>query len=247
MPNLNYGKIIKRIQEWLTEYLEKSAAKGFAIGLSGGLDSSVTAVLCRRVTKNTLALLLPCNSNPQDSEDAILIAEKFDIQTKIYDLTPAYTTLLEILAASANHEEIHRLASANIKPRLRMIALYYVANTLGYLVVGSGNLTELTLGYFTKYGDGGVDILPLGGLLKRDIRKISQILGIPKKIINKPPSAGLWPGQTDEEELGASYEVLDRVVADEDVSDVDEVLVKTLRRMEVLKRHKRLPPPICNL
>ncbi|MFX0067605.1 MAG: NAD(+) synthase [Candidatus Hodarchaeota archaeon] len=247
MPNLDYEKIIKRIQEWLREYLEKSAAKGFVIGLSGGLDSSVAAVLCRRVTENTLALLLPCDSSPQDSEDAIFVAEKFDIQTRIYDLTPAYTSLLRILTKSAKHNEIHKLASANIKPRLRMIALYYVAGTLGYLVVGSGNLTELTLGYFTKYGDGGVDILPLGSLLKRDIRKISEILGIPKKILNKLPSAGLWPGQTDEEELGASYEVLDRVVANEDVSDVDEGLAKRLRRMEVSKRHKRLPPPICNL
>ncbi|MCP8310589.1 MAG: NAD(+) synthase [Candidatus Methylarchaceae archaeon HK01M] len=247
MPDPDHEKMIKCIQEWLRGYLEKSGAQGFVIGLSGGLDSSTTAVLCRRVTKNTLALLLPCDSSPQDSEDARIIAKEFDIQTKTYDLTPAYTTLLRIFGTSSNHKTIHNSAFSNIKPRLRMIVLYYVANTLNYLVVGTSNLTELALGYFTKYGDGGVDILPLGGLLKRDVRKIAEILEIPKKIICKPPSAGLWPGQTDEKELGASYEILDRVIANEDISDVDEGLVKRLNRMKMSNKHKRLPPPVCNL
>lgn len=170
---------------------------------------------------------MPCDSSPQDSEDARIVAEEFGIQTRKYDLAAAHTTLLRIPGTSTNHKAIHKIASANIKPRLRMIVLYYVANTLDYLVVGASNLTELALGYFAKYGDGGVDILALGSLLKRDVRKIAEILGIPKRIIYKPPSAGLWPGQTDEKELGASYEILDRVVANEDVSDVGKGLIES--------------------
>ena len=247
MPNMDYKKAIASIQRWLREYLHSSGSKGFVLGLSGGLDSSVAGVLCRKASNNTMGLLLPCESNPQDMEDANLVAKKFDIKTGVYDLTSIYDEFLRILEISETDRKARRIAVANIKPRLRMIAQYYVANTLNYLVVGTNNRTELMFGYFTKYGDGGADILPLGNLLKRDVRRIAEILNIPRKIVEKKPSAGLWSGQTDEEELGASYDVLDRIVANEDVSDLNSELINKLRERIKIKTHKVLPPPICRL
>lgn len=245
MPNMDYKSVIASIQRRLREYLKVSGLKGFVLGLSGGLDSSVAAVLCRKASNSTVGLFLPCESNPQDMEDANLVAKKFDIKTKVYDLTSIHDVFLRTLEISKTDKEARRIAVANIKPRLRMVALYCVANILGYLVVGTSNRTELMLGYFTKYGDGGADILPLGDLLKRDVREIAQILNIPKRIIEKKPSAGLWSGQTDEGELGASYDILDRVVANEDVSDVNSKLINRLRKRMTIKKHKSLPPSIC--
>ena len=140
-----------------------------------------------------------------------LVAEQFSIPTKTVVLDAAYDTLLKVLPDDRVAPEVSRLAKANIKARLRMLTLYYFANRLKYMVVGSGNRDELSLGYFTKYGDGGVDIQPLGNLLKGQVRELARFLGIPQPIINKPPSAGLWEGQTDEGELGLSYDELDLI------------------------------------
>ncbi len=247
MSNIDCKVVITRIQQWLDEYLRNSGARGFVVGLSGGLDSSVTVVLCHRVTKNTVGLLLPCSLDSDDMEDARLIGEKFDIRLITYDLKPAYTAFLRIFGRMKKQGASLDLALANIKPRLRMIALYYVANKFNYLVVGTSNRVELMLGYFTKYGDGGSDILPLGDLLKRDVRRIAETLDVPRKIIGKAPSAGLWPGQTDEGDLGASYDILDRVVGNEEVTDVDARLVNRLRELTVIGKHKRLSPPVCKI
>lgn len=247
MSSIDYEAAITRIQQWLDEYLRNSGASGFVVGLSGGLDSSVTVVLCRRVSKNTVGLLLPCNLDSEDVEDARLVAKKFDIRLITYDLKPAYTAFLRIFGRMKNQGAPLDLALANIKPRLRMIALYYAANKFNYIVVGTSNRVELMLGYFTKYGDGGSDLLPLGDLLKRDVRRIAEILDVPRRIIRKPPSAGLWPGQTDEGDLGASYDILDRVVANEEVANVDARLVNRLRELMVTGKHKRLSPPVCRI
>ena len=241
----DYKEIERKIVEWLKAYLEQSRRGGFVVGLSGGVDSSVTAVLCRRVTPATLGLLLPCGDTPPDAlADAQLVASKFDIETAIYDLTPVYQTLLRTLGAQ---DDPRNLAVANLKPRLRMITLYYEANRLQRLVAGTGNRTELTLGYFTKYGDAGVDILPLGSLLKREVRGLARHLGIPDRIIEKPPTAGLWPGQTDEGELGATYDQLDDLVAGATPKGLSPSQVERLRRLINESSHKRQTPPICPL
>jgi NAD+ synthase len=141
----------------------------------------------------------------------------------------------------------HRLATANMKPRLRMIALYYLAQAHNYLVLGSGNKTELMVGYATKYGDGGVDLLPLGDLYKTEVWKLARELGVPDEIVERSPSAGLWPGQTDEGELGITYRELDRVlmaIAAGETAQVPPVTLDKVRRLIANSAHKRAMPPI---
>jgi NAD+ synthase len=215
------------------------------VGLSGGLDSSVAAVLCRRAFPEAmLAITMPCHSNQEDLEHAQLLADQFSIPTRTVTLDSTYDTLLKVLPDDRVAVEVSRLAQANLKARLRMLTLYYFANQLNYLVVGSGNRDELVLGYFTKYGDGGVDIQPLGNLLKGQVRELARSLGIPRPIIDKPPSAGLWEGQTDEGELGLSYDQIDRYLASGEAS---AAVKKRLESMIAASRHKRQAPPVADL
>ena len=202
--------LVQKLCDWMKDKVTKAKAEGVVLGLSGGIDSAVVAALSIRVfPQNTLAIIMPCYSLDTDIDDALDFINKFSISYKIIDLSKVYNSLIQLLN-DEEREESFRLAEANIKPRLRMITSYYFANKLNYLVMGAGNKSELTIGYFTKYGDGGVDILPLGNLLKSQIKELAEYLNIPKKIINKPPSAGLWEGQTDEEEIGISYDQLDK-------------------------------------
>jgi len=149
--------------------------------------------------------------------------------------------LLKVLPDDTADPTARRLAEANLKVRLRMLTLYYFANQLNYIVVGSGNRSELAVGYFTKYGDGGVDILPLGNLVKAQVKELASFLGIPQEIIDKPPSAGLWEGQTDEGELGFSYDELDRYLATGEASDK---VKNKIDSMMTAGEHKRLPPSL---
>jgi len=187
---------------------------------------------------------MPCYSSPEDSEHAQEVAGKFSIPTKVVVLDSVLGALLGALPGSGIEPEGSRRVKANLKVRLRMLTLYYFANRLEYMVVGSSNWSELAVGYFTKYGDGGADILPLGNLVKGQVRELARFLGIPQPIIDKPPSAGLWEGQTDEGELGFSYEELDRyLVTGQAVSELRD---KIESRMAA-SAHKRLPPPVASL
>ncbi|MFX1318239.1 MAG: NAD(+) synthase [Promethearchaeota archaeon] len=240
----NFAKIEKRILKWLQEHLEQSGCTGFVVAISGGVDSSVTAVLCRRVSDATLGLILPCGHTPEDAApDAQAIAEQFNIDHETYDLTATYNSLL--LALGLSTETPTTIPLANIKARLRMVALYYEANQRNRLVVGTGNRTELALGFFTKYGDGAVDLLPLGALLKREVQGLGAHLGLPEKILTKIPTPGLWPGQTDEGELGASYERLDDLVAGKTPKGLTEVQITHFKKRITDNEHKRNLPPIC--
>ena len=233
-------ELAEEISGWIKEQIEGAGAKGAVVGLSGGLDSSVTAVLCKRVT-DVLGLIMPIHSDPLDEEFASLLASKFDIEVRRVDLSPVYDALARVLPDPAG------LPAANLKPRLRMATLYYFANKENRLVVGAGNKSEIMMGYFTKYGDGGVDILPLGGLLKGQVRELARELGIPPRIIAKPPSAGLWAGQTDEQELGITYDDLDRILTAFESGgtvDLDPQLVDRVKRHMAETKHKRVPIPI---
>jgi len=215
------------------------------VGMSGGIDSSVLAVLCQRAfPQNMLGVLLPCYSNQEDEEHAQIVANKFSIPTKIVVLDTVFDTLVKALPSDRVESTGSRLAKANLKVRLRMLTLYYLANQLKYMVAGSSNRSELSIGYFTKYGDGGVDIMPLGNRVKGQVRELASFLGIPQQIIDKPPSAGLWEGQTDEGELGLSYEELDRYLV---TGEASNELRKKIESMITASNHKRLPPPIANL
>ncbi len=234
--------VIEHVTGWIRHQMKLAGAGGAVLGLSGGLDSSVLGVLCKRALGPSVrGLMLPCHSDPVDEVHARLVAERFDISTETIDLGPAFDLLASILPPG------DKLAVANLKARLRMMVLYYYANQLGYLVMGSGNKSELMVGYFTKYGDGAVDLLPLGGLLKTQVRVLASELGIPREILDKPPSAGLWKGQTDEGEMGITYEELDMaLVALQGVRQEDtpgDDVLEQVRRMVANTQHKRLPIP----
>ena len=200
-------KLSDSISGWIKERLVPAGAEGVVVGMSGGIDSAVVAVLAKKALgENVLGLILPCGGSIEDEKDALLVAEQFSIKTYRIDLEKTYEELLEKL------HEGNRIAMANLKPRFRMVTLYYYANMLNYLVAGTGNKSELIMGYFTKYGDGGADILPLGDLLKSQVRALAAELCMPEKIINRIPSAGLWEGQTDEGEMGITYDELDRII-----------------------------------
>ncbi len=230
---------------WIRERVTEAGAKGAVMGLSGGMDSSVAAVLCQRTfPETTLGIIMPCHSPKEDIEHAEALAQRFSIPTKTVVLDGTYDTLLKALPDEKASADSRRLAQANLKARMRMLTLYYFANQLNYLVVGSGNRVERAIGYSTKYGDGGVDIQPLGGLLKSQVKELAQSLGIPRPIIDKPPSAGLWEGQTDEGELGLSYDELDRYLASGEAS---EGVKKRLRALITAAEHKRQPPPVADI
>lgn len=209
--------------------------------MSGGIDSAVIAVLCQRAfPQNILAINLPCYSNPEDQEHARLVAEKFTIPYKVIVLDSIYDNFFKFLPQDKVDSGLDRLAQSNLKVRLRMVTLYYYANRLKYMVVGSSNRSELTVGYFTKWGDGGVDIMPIGNLLKKQVIALAQYLGIPKEIIDKPPSAGLWQGQTDEGEMGLTYQALDAYLTN---GRVDTKIKAKIEAMMASAQHKRTLPP----
>lgn len=236
----------KKIVNWIKEQVKQAGAEGIVMGLSGGVDSSVVACLAKEAVGKSriLALILPCHSQREDLGDARLVEKEFGIKTKTVDLSNIYDSLIRILP------EANAIAKANLKPRLRMLTLYYFANKLNYLVCGTGNKSEFLLGYFTKHGDGATDILPIGDLLKKQVRKLAKELGIPKHIIIKPPTAGLWSGQTDEGEIGMSYVELDDIL--ERMEDKHRQILskeKVNKIKEMIKRsaHKRQGPKICNI
>ncbi|MFC2037808.1 NAD(+) synthase, partial [Chloroflexota bacterium] len=170
-----------------------------------------------------------------------LAAETFGLRTVTVDLAPAYDALLAALPAA-----IGTMAKANVKPRLRMTTLYALAQTHSYLVAGTGNRSELEIGYFTKYGDGGVDVEPLGRLYKWQVRQLAQELGVPQAVIDRPPSAGLWSDQTDEDEMGITYDDLDAILAaiqSGQGEEMDSTLLAKVQRMRSASAHKRATPP----
>jgi NAD+ synthase len=234
-------KLTDRISGWIKKKVKEAGSKGVVLGLSGGIDSAVVAVLCKRAfPDNTLCINLPCYSNPEDQEHAKLVADKFALQYKVIVLDSLYDGLLKLLSADTVNPALNRLSKSNLKVRLRMVTLYYHANRLNYLVVGSSNRSELAVGYFTKWGDGGVDMMPIGNLVKQEVIELAKYLGIPKPIIDKPPSAGLWPGQTDESEMGFTYDALDRYLL---TGKAGAKVKKTIELLHTRSEHKRKLPP----
>jgi len=187
---------------------------------------------------------MPCHSIGEDKTHAEEMADKFGISTTEVKLNGVFDAFLQVLPDYRKDTALGKLARSNLKPRLRMLTLYYIANQLQYIVAGSGNRSELAIGYFTKYGDGGVDILPLGNLVKGEVKELARHLGIPRSIIDKPPSAGLWEGQTDEGEMGISYEALDRYILE---GDAPGELKSRIEVMITTSAHKRTMPSIAEL
>jgi NAD+ synthase len=232
------------------------------LGLSGGIDSAVVCALSTMAAgpSRVIAAIMPIHSRAEDIGDAELVASAFEIVPRVIDLVPAHDALIATMPGddAAGLEDANvdptgqatrrQLALANVKPRLRMTSLYYLANRYNGLVVGTGNKTELAIGYFTKYGDGGVDVLPLGDLDKTAVRGLARALGVPDAVISKAPSAGLWEGQTDEAEIGVAYDELDRTLAsltgEERKDPVPPATMKRVSALIAASEHKRHTIPM---
>lgn len=230
--------------EWMRTRVGEAGARGVVFGLSGGVDSAVVGALARRAFGDQLlAIIMPCQSALQDILDARAVAEALSLPAIMVELDDAYSLLVGQYEAFQRVEDpaLARQVRGNIKPRLRMITLYYFAQARGYLVAGTGNRSELEVGYFTKHGDGGVDLLPIGGLVKWQVRELAAYLGVPRSIIDKPPTAGLYAGQTDEEEMGVTYRDLDAYLEGKAVGPEVAARIEAMRRASA---HKRALPPI---
>jgi len=236
-------ELAEHLTDWIRAEVTAGGGCGAVFGLSGGIDSAVVAALAKQAfPHHTLGVVMPCHSDPRDAEDGALVAHHYGVPSATVDLGPVYDLLLQQLAGSSSDLPESRLATANLKPRLRMTTLYAFANQLGYRVLGTGNRSELAVGYFTKYGDGGADLLPLGSLVKSEVRDLARSLDVPARIITKPPSAGLWADQTDEAEMGLTYEELDAYL----LTGVASPAVKArVDAMNAASEHKRALPRIA--
>jgi len=242
-------RVAENLADWVKSEAAEAGADGIVFGLSGGLDSAVVAALVKRAFPEThLALILPIHTSATDLEDAQRVVDAYELNAQVIELDAVYEGLGRLLGADPIGEERPNLALANLKARLRMLALYYQANSLRYLVAGTGNRSELSIGYFTKFGDGGVDLMPLGHLVKAEVRELAGHLQVPQEVIEKPPSADTWRGHTDEVELGFTYEQLEQYVLGSLEDEAVHDRIRTLRRNSAHKlRTPKLPPPISAL
>ncbi len=225
---------------WIRELVESSGAKGIVFGNSGGKDSALVGILCKAACENTLGVIMPCASRRNygmDAADGRALAEQFGIESRTVDLTAVREQELEALKGVT---EVTDLAVSNIAPRLRMTTLYTIAQSENRLVAGTGNRSEGYMGYFTKWGDGAHDFNPIADLTATEVFAFLAYLGAPRSIIDKAPSAGLFDGQTDEEEMGVSYRAIDTFLTEGTGEEKD---LAVIRRYHERSEHKRRPIP----
>ena len=229
------GEFDRRV-EFIKNILNKSGADGIVYGNSGGKDSALVGILCKAACDNTIGIIMPCASKRnynQDTEDGLTVAKQYHIETRTVDLTPVRESAVQQISAAA---DLNSAALTNMAPRLRMFTLYAVAASENRLVAGTGNRSEAYVGYFTKWGDGAYDFNPVSDLTVTEIYEFLRWLNAPACIMEKAPSAGLFDGQTDEQEMGITYEELDAYLFGEKVSDTAK---QTIQRMHDKSEHKR--------
>ncbi len=227
------------IEDFLKDKLVETHMSGYVLGVSGGIDSALVAVLAKRAVKEKLfCLILPCESHASDQKDAVELLEKFDIPYEIIDLTATYQRMVKDMESQVG--PLSELAKNNTKVRLRMVTLYAVGQTRNSLVLGTDNMDESYTGYYTKYGDGAVDLLPIVELTKGEVFKASEMLGVTEAILKRKPSAGLFINQTDEDELGVTYEELDNFLLGKEISPASK---KRIEHLHAVSAHKREPIP----
>jgi NAD+ synthase len=249
MTSINI-KIDKTV-EWLRYKVKESNTNGLIVGVSGGIDSAVVAYLIKKAfPKNSMGVIMSINSNSQDRLDALKVIKGCEIEYLDLDLTDEQVRIYDKVIGELKNKGLHndkndRMSDANLRARIRMSTVYTVANNMGYLVVGTDNAAEIHTGYFTKYGDGGVDLVPLANLTKREVYEWAKKLGVHEDILNKAPSAGLWEGQTDENEMGTTYDMIDAIVEGkvDEVPEKDQKIIARLHRISEHKRHTAAAPP----
>lgn len=242
------------IKDSIKEIIAESGSKGVVLGLSGGIDSSLLLKLASDSGADVYALILPEEgvSGMDDVRDAMELAKDLGVKYSVIKINPILESIEKNFCWDEFSGRNKQIPWGNVKARTRMILNYLVANLDKRIVLGTGNKTEILLGYNTKYGDGGVDIEPLGDLYKTQVKQLAEYLKIPRRIIDKEPSAGLWKGQTDRGELGASYEEIDEILyyLDKQIplkETMDMKLVEKISEMIVKNKHKRLTPGITGL
>lgn len=224
--------------KWIRSLLEESGCRGIVFGNSGGKDSALVGILCKAACDDTLGLIMPCASRRNYGEDAdhgIVLAESFGIEARTVDLSDTHAALKAAVGAAA---ELNAQALTNLAPRLRMASLYAVAAAENRLVAGTGNRSEIFMGYFTKWGDGACDLNPISDLCAGEVFEFLEYLNAPRCIIDKAPSAGLFDGQTDEADMGVSYAAIDRYMAGGEVTERERDIIERYHRVS---RHKRSP------
>lgn len=234
----DYKKEFENRVAFVKELLAESGAKGIVYGNSGGKDSALVGIICKAACDNTVGIIMPCSSRRNyelDAKDGETVARQFNIETRTIDLTPVKEAMLAQLVSVT---EVSKMADVNIAPRLRMATLYAVAASEGRLVAGTGNRSEAYVGYFTKWGDGAHDFNPIGDLTVTEIFEFLRYLDAPACIIDKAPSAGLFDGQTDEQEMGFRYADLDEFLL---TGHTDEKAMAIIDRMHRGSEHKRKP------
>lgn len=242
---------IDKTVEWLREKVKEANCNGLVVGVSGGIDSAVVCYLIKKAfPDNSVGVIMSIKSNPQDREDALKVINGCGIKYLDLDLTNEQTSILDTVVAGLKENDLYnennqKISDANLRARVRMSTVYTVANNLGYLVVGTDNAAEVYTGYFTKYGDGGVDLIPIANITKREVYEWAKVLGVHEDIINKAPSAGLWEGQTDEVEMGTTYDMIDAVVEGrlDEVPQKDQEIIARLHRISQHKRETAPAPP----
>lgn len=233
---------IEAIVEWLQKQVKDTGVKGLLVGVSGGLDSAVVAHLIKRaVPDDSLGVLLPIQTKPSDMEDAQNVIKSCGIDDITVDLTQTHDDMYGQITERLNEKNEFnvnndQLAGANLRARLRMSTLYALATNYNYLVVGTDNASEHYTGYFTKYGDGAADIMPLVNFTKQEVRETATYLGVPEKLVSKEPSADLWEGQTDEDEMGTTYDKIDAYLKGEEIPEQDKEIIENLHASTAHKR-----------
>jgi NAD+ synthase len=255
LPRIRVGKEVARITSFISRVVGEADANGVVVALSGGIDSAVAGALCVKALgrKRVLGLLLPSDHTPQEDEkDAKALADFWGIKSERVPISGIAHAIMKSARLDGT-----RIARANIEARVRMIILYYYANSLGYLVAGTGDRSEALLGYYTKWGDGGVDFLPIAHLYKTQVRELGAQLGLPEAILTKPPSPQLWPGHKATDEIPAEYEKLDVVlhwlfdlkatpVQAASKAGVSTTVARRALEMNHRTEHKRALPPSLN-
>lgn len=257
---INSEKIVNHIVHWLKTYAENAKVKGFVVGISGGIDSALVSTLCAKTGLPTLCIEMPIHQAPSQvsrgQEHIQFLKDSYkNVTNTIADLTDTFDLMANALP-KVDNLPILNLTLANTRARLRMTTLYYFAGINGYLVAGTGNKVEdFGVGFFTKYGDGGVDLSPIADLMKSEVRTLAAYLGITQNIIKAKPTDGLFgDDRSDEDQLGANYDELEFAMkafdagkTEADFTDRELEVFKIYKRLHTINQHKMNPIPVCEI